>query len=178
MEFLWGVGTGLVLKKGFSQGSSDTLSKVIQKKLFPFIGINQVMLCIDIFILLISSFVFGKTAVLYAIIIQMVYSKSISVVLFGFGSSLVKVVIISDKKEEIEKFLISKIHRRYSIGFLKGGYKKEKREKIISICSLREAMLIKDFISKIDLDAFINFVPIISAWGKDNGLEKLELDIE
>ena len=173
-----GVGTGLVLKKGFSQGSSDTLSKVIQKKLFPFIGINQVMLCIDIFILLISSFVFGKTAVLYAIIIQMVYSKSISVVLFGFGSSLVKVVIISDKKEEIEKFLIDKIHRRYSIGFLKGGHLGEKREKIISICSLREAMLIKDFISKIDIDAFINFVPIISAWGKDNGLEKLELVIE
>ena len=43
-------------------------------------GISQVLLCIDITILIISGFVFGKKAVLYAIIMQMIYSKTISVV--------------------------------------------------------------------------------------------------
>lgn len=169
-----GIGTGLVLKRGFSQGSSDTVAKILHKKLFSFMGISQVLLCIDITILLISGFVFGRTAVLYAIIMQMVYSKTISVVLFGFGSSLVKVVIISSHLDKISTFMSDTINRGYSIGYVYGGHNHIKRKKIISVCSLREAMLIKDFITKVDEDAFINIVPTISAWGKEDGLQSLK----
>ena len=169
-----GIGTGLVLKKGFSQGSSDTVAKILHKKLFSFMGISQVLLGLDITILLISAVVFGKTAVLYAIIMQMIYSKTISVVLFGFGSSLVKVVIISDQIVKISNFMSNTIHRGYSIGTVVGGKKRIKREKIISVCSMREAMLIKDFITKIDENAFINIVPTIAAWGKEDGLQDLK----
>ena len=169
-----GIGTGLVLKRGFSQGSSDTVAKILHKKLFSFMGISQVLLCIDITILLISGFVFGRTAVLYAIIMQMVYSKTISVVLFGFGSSLVKVVIISSHLDKISTFMRETINRGYSIGYVYGGHNHVKRKKIISVCSLREAMLIKDFITKVDEDAFINIVPTISAWGKEDGLQNLK----
>ena len=35
-------------------------------------------------------------------------------------------------------------------------------------------MLIKDFITKVDEDAFINIVPTISAWGKEDGLQNLK----
>lgn len=168
-----GVGTGLVLKKGFSQGSSDTVAKILHKKVLSFMSISQTLLCIDITILLISSFVFGRTAVLYAIIMQMIYSKTISVVLFGFGSSMVKVVIISNKIDEISLFMHDTINRGYSVGYVYGGHNKIKRRKIISVCTLREAMLIKDFITKIDQDAFINIVPLISAWGKEDGLQDL-----
>lgn len=169
-----GIGTGLVLKRGFSQGSSDTVAKILHKKLFSFMGISQVLLCIDITILLISGFVFGRTAVLYAIIMQMVYSKTISVILFGFGSSLVKVVIISSHLDKISTFMSDTINRGYSIGYVYGGHNHVKRKKIISVCSLREAMLIKDFITKVDEDAFINIVPTISAWGKEDGLQNLK----
>lgn len=169
-----GVGTGLVLKKGFSQGSSDTVAKILHKKLFSFMGISQVLLGLDITILLISATVFGKTAVLYAIIMQMIYTKTISTVLFGFGSSLVKVVIISDQIVKISNFMSNTIHRGYSIGTVVGGKKRVKREKIISVCSMREAMLIKDFITKIDENAFINIVPTIAAWGKEDGLQDLK----
>ncbi len=169
-----GIGTGLVLKRGFSQGSSDTVAKILHKKLFSFMGISQVLLCIDITILLMSGFIFGRTAVLYAIIMQMVYSKTISIVLFGFGSSLVKVVIISDQLNKISIFMKNTINRGFSIGYVYGGRNHIKREKIISVCSLREAMLIKDFITKIDEDAFINIVPTISAWGKEDGLQNLK----
>lgn len=169
-----GIGTGLVLKRGFSQGSSDTVAKILHKKLFSFMGISQVLLCIDITILLISGFIFGRTAILYAIIMQVIYSKTISVVLFGFGSSLVKVVIISSQISKISIFMKETINRGYSIGYVYGGHNHIKREKIISVCSLREAMLIKDFITKVDEEAFINIVPTISAWGKEDGLQRLK----
>lgn len=169
-----GVGTGLVLKRGFSQGSSDTVAKILHKKIFNFMGLSQVLLGIDITILLISSLVFGRTAVLYAIIMQMVYSKTINTVLFGFGASMVKVVIISDQIVKISNFMSNTINRGYSIGHVVGGKSKVRREKIISVCSLREAMLIKNFITKIDEDAFINIVPTIGAWGKEDGLQNLK----
>ncbi len=34
-------------------------------------------------------------------------------------------------------------------------------------------MLIKNFITKIDENAFINIVPTIAAWGKEDGLQDL-----
>lgn len=168
-----GIGTGLVLKKGFSQGSSDTVAKILQKKFFNFMEINQVLLGLDITILLISGFVFGRTAVLYAIIMQMVYSKTINTVLFGFGSSLVKVVIITNETKEVCEYLKG-INKGYSIGHIYGGYNLIKREKIISVCSLKEAMNIKNYVKTIDKDAFINIVSTIAAWGKEDGLQNLE----
>lgn len=169
-----GIGTGLVLKKGFSQGSSDTVAKILHKKLFPFIEISQVLLGLDISILLISGVIFGKTAILYAIIMQMIYSKTISTILFGLGSSMVKVVIISSELKKISEFMSDTINRGYSIGQVMGGKNRVKREKIITICSMREAMLIKNYITKIDENAFINIVPTIAAWGKEDGLQDLK----
>ncbi|MDD7262159.1 MAG: YitT family protein [Fusobacterium mortiferum] len=169
-----GIGTGLVLKKGFSQGSSDTVAKILHKKLFPFIEISQVLLGLDISILLISGVIFGKTAILYAIIMQMIYSKTISTILFGLGSSMVKVVIISSELKKISEFMSDTINRGYSIGQVMGGKNRVKREKIITICSMREAMLIKNYITKIDENAFINIVSTIAAWGKEDGLQDLK----
>ena len=171
---IMGIGTGIVLKRGYSQGSSDTLAKILHKKFFPFMELSQVLLGLDITILIISGFTFGKTAILYAIIMQMIYSKTVSVVILGFGSSLVKVVIISDQLEKISSFMNEIIKRGYSIGYVYGGHNHIQREKIISVCSLREAMLIKNFITKIDENAFINIVPTIAAWGKEDGLQDLK----
>lgn len=171
-----GIGMGLVLKKGFSQGSSDTLAKIINKKVFPFVSISQILLVIDISILTISGFVFGKSAVLYAIIMQMIYAKAVDSVLFGFGSSLVKMVIISREIDEISDYITDTINRGFSIGAIMGGFSERPRRKIISICSVRESMLIKDFSAKVDKDAFIILVPVISAWGKGNGFEDLDID--
>lgn len=171
-----GIGMGLILKKGFSQGSSDTVAKIINKKLFPFISISQILLAIDISILILSSFVFGKNAVFYAIIMQMVYAKAVDSVLFGFGSSLVKMVIISSEIDEISEYISGTINRGFSIGSIIGGHTEKRRRKIISICSIRESMLIKDFAAKVDKNAFINLVPVISAWGKGTGFEDLDTD--
>lgn len=168
-----GVGTGLVLKNGFSQGSSDTLAKILHKKFLNFIDFTQVLLGIDITILLLSAFIFGKTSVLYALIMQFVYTKTISFISFGFGNSLVKVVIISNKLHDISEYIADTMQRSYSVGTIRGGYDQVERKKIILVCTLREAMNVKDFIKNIDPHAFLNIVPTIGAWGREDGLQKL-----
>lgn len=171
-----GIGMGLVLKKGFSQGSSDTLAKIIHKKIFPYISIGQILLIIDICILALSGFVFGHAAVLYAIIMQMIYTKAVDTILFGFGSSLVKMVIISNKTDEISDYIIKTINRGVSIGQITGAYSNQPRKKVILICSTREAMVVKNYVAKIDKSAFVNLVPVIYAWGRGNGFDDLQLD--
>jgi len=171
-----GTGMGLILRNGFSLGSSDTIAKIIHKKIFPFLSIGQILLIIDICILSISSFVFGINAVLYAFIMQVIYAKTVDTVMFGFGSSLVKMVIVSNKSVEISDYIINIINRGVSMGSIKGAYSNKTRIKIISVCSTRESLLIKNFVAKIDDRAFINLVPVISAWGQGNGLDNLEFE--
>lgn len=170
---IMGIGSGLVLRKGFSQGGSDTIAKIINKNLFPFISISQILLAIDIIILTVSSFVFGRNAVLYALVMQMIYAKTIDTVIFGFGSPLVKMTIVSIKTDEIVNYILNTINRGASVIEINGTYTSTKRVKIVTVCSSRESMLIKDFIAKNDSSAFINVVPVISAWGNGNGFDQL-----
>lgn len=171
-----GIGTGLILKKGFSQGSSDTVAKILNKKLLPFMSISQILLIIDILILALSAFVFGKNAVLYAIVMEMIYTKVMESVLFGFGSSLVKMVVISEKTDDIAEFILKELGRSVSIGTITGAYSNVNKRKVILICSTKESMLVKNFAAKIDKNAFINLVPVIFAWGKGDGFDNLEIE--
>lgn len=170
-----GIGTGLILREGFSQGSSDTLSKIVNKKILPFLDLSRVIFIIDLTILLISLITFSKTVVLYAIIIQFIYSRVLAFVLFGSNDRVVKMVIISPEIEQIKMLFRYKLKYNFSIDYV---YNKDKelKEKIIYIGFLKDCIQVKNLIHKIDKDAFINIVPTIGAWGKDNSLQKFEED--
>lgn len=168
-----GIGCGLILKRGFSQGGTDTIAKILHIKFFPFMGLSEILLGIDGVIILTSIFVFNKNIGLYAIISQIVLVKAIDIVLFGFESKKVKIEIISDYHEKISSYILSDIKRGVSIYEIKGGYMNLARQKIITVCSLREAMLIKRFIAATDPNAFINVLPVISVWGKGVGFDSV-----
>lgn len=168
-----GIGCGLILKRGFSQGGTDTIAKILHTKVFPFLGLSDILLGIDGIIIFSSIFVFNKYIGLYAIISQLILVKAVDIVLFGFDSKKVKIEIISDSHEEISNYIIYKIKRGISLYEIKGGYANLVKQKIITVCSQREAMLIKRFIASTDPDAFISVIPVISVWGKGIGFDSL-----
>jgi uncharacterized membrane-anchored protein YitT (DUF2179 family) len=170
---VYGVGVGLVLKRGFSFGGTDTIAKVLQYKIFNFISISQVLLGIDGVIIASSALVYSKNVALYAIISQIITMKVIDSVMFGFTSKKVKIEIISVKHEEITQYILYTIRRGVSTYEIKGGYNKQTRLKLQTVCSPRESMLIKRFVSQVDPDAFVNVIPIISVWGKGAGFNRL-----
>lgn len=168
-----GVGCGLILKRGFSQGGTDTIAKIMHQKLFPFMSISQILLGIDIIIIFLGAFVYDRNIALYAILTQVVFMKSVDTVLFGFGSKKVKIEIISDENEIIAEHILNSIKRGISTYDIKGGYTNLNKQKLVSICSPRESMLIKRFIADIDPNAFVNVLPVISVWGKGVGFDSL-----
>jgi uncharacterized membrane-anchored protein YitT (DUF2179 family) len=168
-----GLGSGLILKRGYSSGGSDSLGKIINKRLYPFISISQIISTLDICVILISIFVFDVRVALYAILTQIIFMKSTEVVLFGFESKLVKLEIISDQEEILEKFILTEIRRGISKYDITGGFTNTSRIKLVTICSPRESMLIRQYCSTIDENAFIDVLPVISVWGKGVGFNSL-----
>jgi len=168
-----GVGCGLILKRGFSMGGTDTIAKIFHNRLFPFISLSQILLGIDTIIIISSTFIFDRNIALYAILTQVVFMKAIDTVLFGFGSKKVRIEVISNEVDKIAHYILNKVKRGVSTYEIKGGYTKITKTKIVSICSPRESMLIKSFIAEIDPNAFVSVMPVVSVWGKGVGFESL-----
>jgi uncharacterized membrane-anchored protein YitT (DUF2179 family) len=170
---VYGLGVGLVLKRGFSFGGTDTIAKLLHHKVFAFISISELLLVIDGTIIASSVFIYSKNVALYAIISQVIIVKVINSVLFGLGAKKVNVEIISEKHEEITNYILHSLNRGVSSCVIKGGYMNLPRLKLMTVCSPRESMLIKGFIVKTDPNAFISVIPVSSVWGKGAGFDRL-----
>jgi len=170
---LTGIGSGLVLREGFSQGSSDTLARITNILLLPHINIAKILFVIDVAVLLICGSVFGLNSILYALVMQAIYMKTLDSVLMGMRAQLVKVIIITSKTEEVKIYIKEVLHRGVSLGN-NSNDSNSLQLKLISICSTKEAYAIKEYVARIDKNAFINMAPVISVWGKGDGFEPLK----
>ncbi|MGH4049790.1 MAG: YitT family protein [Clostridium sp.] len=168
-----GIGSGLVLKRGYSMGGTDTVAKILHHKLFTFVSISEILLCIDGTLIASSAIVYNSNIALYAIISQIIIVNMIQAVMFGFGSKKVKLEIISDNHQALTQYIIHSIKRGVTSYEVKGGYKNLTRLKLQTICSPRESMLIKRYIAETDPEAFVNVLPVISVWGKGIGFDSL-----
>jgi len=173
---IYGFGSGLILKRGFSMGGTDTIAKILHHKIFTFISVSEILLCIDGIIIALSAIVYSLNTALYAIISQIIIVIVINTVMFGFGSKKVKLEIISNHHKDITEYIIHSIKRGVTSYEVKGGYKNLARLKLLTICSPRESMLIKRYIAQTDPDAFVDVLPVISVWGKGVGFDSLSAD--
>lgn len=170
---LAGLGVGLYLKRGYSGGGTDTLAKMLHRKLFPFISISQILFGLDLVIITLSIVVFDIRTALYAILTQLVFTKSVEAVLYGLSVPLVKMEILSEQEEPIEKFILNEIRRGITKYQIIGGYSNLERMKLVTVCSQRESMLIRDKIAELDQDAFICLLPVGSVWGRGTNFDSL-----
>jgi uncharacterized membrane-anchored protein YitT (DUF2179 family) len=169
-----GIGGGLIFKRGFSTGGTDTIAQILHSKIFPFISLSQIIFVIDIGVIAFAALVFDRNIALYGIISNFVFAKSVDMVLFGFGSKKLKMEIISESNDNIADYIMNELGRGLTILDVTGGYSKEIKSKILTICSPRETMLIKRFVADIDAKAFVYVLPVVSVWGEGNGFDKLQ----
>ena len=168
-----GGATGLILKGGFSSGGTDTIAKIINRKLFRFMSISLIIAALDMGVIFVAAFTFDTRIAMYGLLTQVVAMKAIDIVLFGFSSKVVKLEIISEKETEIEAFILENIRRGISKYNIVGGYTNLNRVKLITLCSPRESILIRDFISKTDSKAFVSVLPVNTVWGEGIGFDRL-----
>lgn len=170
---LGGIGSGLVFSRGYSFGGTDTIAKIIKSKFFPYIGISKILLVIDGVIIVGSGLFFGRNIALYALITQIIFSKVVEYVMYGFETKVVQLEIITDKHDEIAAYIMDEINRGVSSISITGRYTKTPRNKIVTLCSPRESMLIRQHVAKTDRKAFVSVLRVEAVWGRGDGFDDL-----
>ncbi len=165
-SIFYGIGVGMILRKGFSFGGTDTIARILNKKLFPSINLSYIMLILDGFVIIVAAFAFGRNIALYSIISQLIFTKVCDYMMFGIGTKLYKLEIISSKYEEISNFIMYELGRGVTLFKIKGCYTNEEKIQIESICSPNQAVMVQKLIKQIEPAAFVKVLPVINVWGK------------
>ncbi|MDD2189367.1 MAG: YitT family protein [Eubacteriales bacterium] len=166
---LGGICTGLVFVRGYSSGGTDTIAKMIQQKLMPHISLSQILLVIDASIIIGSGFLFGRNIALYALVTQVIFSKTVDYVMYGFDTKAVQLEIITSKHDDVSNYILNDLRRGVTNVTVTGAYTKIARQKIVTICSPREGILIKKFVAKTDKNAFVTVIHVDNVWGNGEG---------
>lgn len=169
-----GICSGLAFTRGYSSGGSDTVAKIIQKRLFPDVSLSKVLLAIDAAIIIASGFIFGRNIALYALVTTVIISKTIDFILFGFATKIVQVEIITEHPQDISQFIMQDMDRGVSIETIVGAYSGKEKKKLIVLCSPREGMIIKSFVGKTDKKALVTLVHLDSVWGNGAGFNDID----
>ncbi|HHZ01783.1 MAG TPA: YitT family protein [Tissierellia bacterium] len=165
-SIFYGIGVGMILRKGFSFGGTDTIARMLNKKLFPSINVSYIMLVLDGMVIITAAFTFGRNIALYSIISQFIVTKICDNIMFGFGTKLYKLEIISTKYDEISNYIMYELGRGVTLFKIKGAYTNEEKIQLESICSPHETVLIQKLIKEIDPSAFVKVLPVARVWGR------------
>ena len=165
-SLFFGIGVGMILRKGFSFGGTDTIARILNKKLFPSVNISYLMLILDGFVIITAALTFGRNIALYSIISQLIFTKVCDYIMFGFGTKLYKLEIISNKYDVISNYIMNELGRGVTLFKIKGCYTNEEKVQIESICSPNQAVLVQNLIKKIEPGAFVKVIPVVHVWGK------------
>ncbi len=149
---IYGIGSGLVFKTGFSSGGGDIIGLIISKYTKKPIG--KSMLIVNAIIIIIGGLTFGYTMVMYAIIINYISALLIDRIILGINDS--KMFMIDTTKEaEIKKFIMDGMKTGVTILKARGGYLKEKKDLLMCIVPTKDYYALKESILEIDPNAFI-----------------------
>lgn len=147
-----GVGMALVFNYNTSTGGTDIVAKIINK--FTHIEIGKSLFLADFLIVIGAAFAFGLELGMYALLGILINSAVIDKAIAGFNTRA-KIAIISEKEEEITKFITGNLERGVTIYHGESGYSNEQKRIINTVVSRKEYIIIKHKVREIDPRAFI-----------------------
>ena len=148
---LFGLGAGMIFKAGYTTGGTDILNQIVSKYLK--IGIGTSMLYCDGLIILLSSFFFGATKLLYSIIILYIISIMSDKIILGISDSKA-FYIITDEEKAIKEYILKYLNHGVTVFNAKGGFAKEKHTVLMCVLPTKDYYRLKEGISEIDPEAF------------------------
>lgn len=172
-SLFYGIGGGLVLRRGFTFGGTDTIARILNKKVFKNVNISQIMLVLDALVIVLLGFVFGKDIALYALVNHVMCIFVMDYMLFGFRAKLYKVSIISSNYREISEFIFKELKRGVTIHDVVGAYTNEPRKMVTCICAPSQSAIIRRFLAENYPDVFMEVSPIITVYAIGNRFVRL-----
>lgn len=155
--FLVSAGLAILFNRNASSGGLDILGKILNK--YFHLDIGKSMSLVGMCIALSSAFVYDSKTVVLSVLGT--YLNGMVLDHFIFGQSLKRrVCIVSEKEEEVRRFIIEKLHSGATIYEAIGAYKMEVRREIITIVTKSEYQKLINFMRKTDPKAFITIYKV------------------
>lgn len=148
---LYGLGTGLVFKGGYTTGGTDVIKQIVSK--YGKKSMGQATLYVEGVIVAFGIFVFGWQSFIYSVISLGVISMITDKVMLGI-SEYKNFQVVTSKEKEIKQFILKQLHHGVTIVDSKSGF--GGAHKYILFCTVptKEYFLLKEGILRIDEEAF------------------------
>ena len=163
---IYGFGAGMVFKAGFTTGGTDIINQIICK--YGKTSMGKSMLMSDGLIVLLSGVVFEINNMMYSILMLYIISLMADRVVLGVSESKM-FMIVTDKEEEVRKFILKELGQKITVFNAHGGYKKKLENVIMTVLPTKDYYLLKEGIKTIDENAFYIITDSYEVFGgKDN----------
>lgn len=150
-SIIYGIGTGLVFRAGYTTGGTDILNQIVSK--YAKMSLGKALIFSDGIILAAGIFVFGSTKFLYAVIVLYITSVLTDKVVLGISDSKA-FYIISAEEKGVKDYILKHLDHTITIIEGVGGYTKKKQHILMCIIPTKEYFKLKEAILEIDKDAF------------------------
>ena len=146
------IGLSILFNRNASSGGLDIVAKILNKYLHVELG--RAMSLAGMCVALSAAFVYDKKTVVLSVLGT--YFNGIVLDNFIFDHNKKRrVCIITEKEEELRKFIINDLHSGATIYVAIGAYNFEKHNEIITIVDKSEYQKLMTFINREDPKAFI-----------------------
>ena len=146
------IGLSILFNRNASSGGLDIVAKILNKYLHVELG--RAMSLAGMCVALSAAFVYDKKTVVLSVLVT--YFNGIVLDNFIFDHNKKRrVCIITEKEEELRKFIINDLHSGATIYEAIGAYNFEKHNEIITIVDKSEYQKLMTFINREDPKAFI-----------------------
>ena len=146
-----GVGAGMVLRAGSSQGGQDLLG-VCLAKTAPNFKVGTIGIIISVAIYTICLFMYDITTVLYSIVFAVVTGICINKV---HVQNIKQQAMIFTKHEGMAEAIMEEMRRGVTTWEGMGAYTKEDSHIIVTVLSKYEEPILKDIVARVDPNAFV-----------------------
>lgn len=157
------VGSALVFNLGASTGGTDIVAMILHK--YSSLEIGKALMCSDAFIVGGAFILYGPQTGLYCILGLIFKCTIVDMAIESLNLRKV-CTIISDYPNEIESFIIHKLHRSATKQLAYGSYSQEHKTVLMSVLTRSEANALRNYVKTVDTHAFITIVNSSEIIGK------------
>ncbi len=148
---LTSIGAAMIFNSGASSGGTDIVALLLKK--YARIDVGKALLAVDFLIAGSSFFVFGMKIGLFSMLGLFIKAFLVDSVIESLNSCKY-FIVITDRSDEISKYIISKIHHGVTVTDAVGGYTNEKKQMVHTVCKRMEAIKLRSRVYEIDPHAF------------------------
>lgn len=163
-DLLTGIGLATIFLQDASTGGTDIIAMILNK--YSGLDIGQGLLFIDFTVTFFAGLLFGWEIGMYSLLAVLVNTHAIDYVVEGIKVSF-KIIIISDKWQDIRDYVKNVLQRGVTIIEAEGGYEGEKRKMLwVILKRRRELVRLKEFVKETDKNAFLTVSTVKDVFGK------------